>query len=199
MSTHQTKNPSDQVVTNDFIHTFQTAVGLFSRQECNQIIELSKTLPRKESILGADYVDLHVRSSKIKWMGLTSDNKWVFERIGEAISWANQFYKFEIIGCNDFQVTEYPVGGHYNFHSDVGDGVTSLRKLSLSVQLSDPADYNGGDLEFLSNNPSGIVRQTFRQQGTAVIFPSFNAHQVTIVTTGCRWSLIAWVYGPPFK
>jgi len=199
MSTLQSKNPVDQIEGNDYIHTFRSVIEIFSRQECNQIIELSKTLSQSESKVGDEKVNLYMRSSKVKWMGVTPDTKWIFERIQDAISYVNQFYKFDILVCADLQVTEYPVGGHFNWHKDVGMGKTSKRKLSLTVQLSDPAEYNGGDLEFFNAPQHDVVRQECRQQGTAIIFPSFAVHQVTIVTKGTRWSLIAWIYGPPFR
>jgi len=64
------------------------------------------------------------------------------------------------------------------------------------VQLSGPADYDGGDLQFPNPSP---YRDRFRLQGAAIVFPSFLAHRVSEVTRGSRWSLIAWVFGPPFK
>ena len=72
----------------------------------------------------------------------------------------------------------------------------SKRKLSLSVQLTDPADYDGGDLEFVNHLGN---EDEFRKQGSIIVFPSYLSHRVTTVTRGARRSMIAWVFGPPFR
>jgi PKHD-type hydroxylase len=64
------------------------------------------------------------------------------------------------------------------------------------VQLSDPADYDGGELEFMMHRS---VVQAERAQGTVVLFPSFLQHRVRPVTRGVRRSLVFWVHGPPFR
>jgi len=172
---------------------------LFTNQECSKIIDLSKNLETHQAPVGPSgtkNIDLSTRNSNIKWLGLASDTQWIYQRIQGAYTQANINYKFDLLGCSFFQVTEYPVGGKYDWHEDVGDKLISKRKLSLSVQLSDPNDYDGGDLEFLNPLP---YKSDFRQQGSVIIFPSFLAHRVTAVTRGARWSLIAWVFGPPFR
>jgi PKHD-type hydroxylase len=64
------------------------------------------------------------------------------------------------------------------------------------VQLSAADVYEGGDLEF---HLSGLDRTRMRRQGTLIAFPSFHEHRVTPVTRGQRFSLVAWVDGPPFR
>ena len=77
------------------------------------------------------------------------------------------------------------------------------RKLSVTVNLTDPNDYVGGDLEFdLRNNAIGrniITMDEARDQGTIVVFPSFVPHQVRPVKKGTRFSLVIWNLGPPWK
>lgn len=66
------------------------------------------------------------------------------------------------------------------------------RKLSMSLQLSDPNDYEGGELLLhLSHNPTVISKQ----KGMMVFFPSHTLHEVTPVTKGERYSLVAWIHG----
>lgn len=172
---------------------------LFTPKECCRIIDLRENLTSEQAAVGpsgSDTIDMSTRNSKIQWMGMAEETEWIYQRIQGAYTQANLNYRFEILGCSYFQVTEYPVGGKYDWHEDVGDKLISKRKLSLSVQLSDPNDYEGGDLEFLNQLP---YTADFRQQGSVIVFPSFLAHRVTEVTRGTRWSLIAWVFGPPFK
>ncbi len=79
---------------------------------------------------------------------------------------------------------------------DCGPGNGSPRKLSMVLQLSDPSEYEGGDLElFTSANP--II--TKKQKGIIHAFPSYVMHRVTPVTKGVRKTLVVWIAGPRFK
>ena len=70
------------------------------------------------------------------------------------------------------------------------------RKRSLVLQLSDPSDYEGGDLEFfVSAEPTPVERK----KGLIVAFPSFVLHHVTPVTSGTRRTLVVWLSGPKFR
>ncbi len=81
---------------------------------------------------------------------------------------------------------------HYGWHMDVGpDGDTATRKISVTVQLSDPDTYEGGNLELMPGDVA-IMR---RVQGGAVLFPSFLLHRVTPMEKGTRYSLVAWFVG----
>ncbi|HET7413774.1 MAG TPA: 2OG-Fe(II) oxygenase, partial [Pararhizobium sp.] len=88
-------------------------------------------------------------------------------------------------------------GGHFDWHSDIGDGLLAARrKLTIVVQLSDPADYQGG---LLQTNADGHVNDATAARGSAIVFPSFVLHRVTSVTAGARYSLTTWVHGPAFR
>jgi len=78
---------------------------------------------------------------------------------------------------------------------DCGQEIQNQRKISVTVQLSAPDEYEGGDLQF------NIGRQITapRVQGAAVIFPSFYLHRVTPVTKGVRKSFVLWVGGEPYR
>jgi PKHD-type hydroxylase len=80
--------------------------------------------------------------------------------------------------------------------------IGKVRKLSLTINLSDPSTYEGGDLRF-DHGPHELNRFTtckeIKPQGSCVIFPSFTFHQVTPVTKGVRYSLVLWTLGYPFK
>jgi PKHD-type hydroxylase len=69
--------------------------------------------------------------------------------------------------------------------------------LSISVQLSDPSEYEGGDLQFSLYGDRTVIAE--KEQGTMVIFPSYMRHRVTPVTRGTRRSLVTWITGPPFR
>jgi len=78
-----------------------------------------------------------------------------------------------------------------DWHTDFA-GTRPFRKLSVSIQLSDPEDYEGGDLELLYGTEP---QKLDRSRGALIVFPSFMLHRVTPVTRGARWSLVAWLLG----
>ena len=84
--------------------------------------------------------------------------------------------------------------GTYDWHQDYNADIS--RKLSIVVQLSNPSDYEGGELEILAHEPKISIQ---KKRGFITIFPSYTVHRVTPVTKGTRQSLVAWVSGPKFK
>ena len=111
---------------------------------------------------------------------------------------ANKTWKFNLYSIIDsIQYTEYLAGGgHYDWHVDIGPKNISHRKVSITVQLSDPNEYDGGDLELWNG---GAIKSIFRGRGATVLFPSFTMHRVTPVTQGLRKSLVLWVGGEHYK
>ena len=78
-----------------------------------------------------------------------------------------------------------------------------VRKLSMTLNLTTPDQYKGGNLKFDFGPHMGSRRfktcQEIRPQGSMIVFPSFLHHQVTPVTSGTRYSLVIWSLGKPFK
>ena len=103
-------------------------------------------------------------------------------------------WKFELAGfVEEFQYSEYGPEGHYTWHIDLGKGPSSTRRLSFSVQLSDPDEYEGGELELHCGGERPIAAP--RTFGTAIVFPSFLLHRVAPVRQGLRRSLVGWASG----
>jgi PKHD-type hydroxylase len=128
----------------------------------------------------------------------TPDTEWVFKKLAHIASSLNsQYYRFDLTGFGEgLQLTHYDQAesGMYGWHQDYGGGMS--RKLSLVLQLSDPANYEGGNLQVMtSGNPINVRKQ----RGLVAVFPAYVLHQVTPVTQGNRQSLVAWVSGPAFK
>jgi len=135
------------------------------------------------------------RSSEVRWLAHGPDTAWLYERIGLVVHRLNaEHWRFDLGGLEAIQVARYPVGGTYDWHVDLGPGQASLRKLSVTVQLSEADSYDGGQLQF----PDGPERLA-PERGDAVIFPSFMHHRIAPVTRGERWSVVAWVVGQPFR
>jgi PKHD-type hydroxylase len=85
---------------------------------------------------------------------------------------------------------------HYDWHQDINPNTfNSPRKFSLVLQLSDPSEYEGGNLEIFSDK----IHVVEKKRGMVVGFPSYMPHRVTPVVSGIRKSLVIWVCGPPFR
>lgn len=142
----------------------------------------------------------NIRRASVKWLPNTQDTSWVYEGLGHAVSSLNsQFYRFNLTGFGEeLQLTNYcsSNSGNYVWHQDFTSNRTHSRKLSLVLQLSDPSEYEGGNLQIMTG---GGVQNIPKQRGLVSIFPSYTVHQVTPVTAGSRQSLVAWISGEPFK
>lgn len=139
-----------------------------------------------------------IRRSKISWLEKTKDSSWVFERLSDVVSQINsQYYNFDITGFGEpLQLTNYDHTelGKYDWHEDYNAGVS--RKLSMVLQLTDPAQYEGGNLQIMTGEGISTIK---KQRGLIVVFPSYILHQVTPVTQGSRQSLVSWISGPAFR
>ncbi|WP_405206491.1 2OG-Fe(II) oxygenase [Aquimarina sp. LLG6339-5] len=140
------------------------------------------------------------RKSEVKWFSKeTLEHRWLYEKFVNMVTESNRaLWNFELTGIfDDLQYTVYNgEGGHFDWHMDIGKGKYSRRKVSITVQLSDPDEYEGGDFEFLIGNE---ITKLPKKKGCAIVFPSYFLHRVTPVTKGVRKSLVLWVSGQPFR
>lgn len=170
----------------------------FNTAELDAIIRIGESLRIDQARIFGEKVDHEIRDSQTSWLFPNETTGWIFERISGAILRTNaDWFRFDLVGLmQGLQFTKYEAPGqHYDWHQDRGPNC-GIRKLSMSLQLSDPDDYEGGDLQL----KFGKGEETFeRKRGLMAIFPSWTLHRVTPVTSGTRYSLVAWVSGPPFK
>lgn len=173
----------------------------FSVEELAKIEEMTQVLTFEDAATGQDNTSKisDYRKSRIKWCPQSDEWEWVYSKLHDMIMEANDvMWKFDLQSMREqIQYTEYyGGGGQYDWHMDCGIGVQNQRKVSVTVQLSHPDEYEGGDLEFMLG--AGHIKAP-RVQGAAVIFPSFFLHRVTPVTTGTRKSFVLWVGGEPYR
>lgn len=184
---------------------------VFSPQECEAIIDLGLAAGVIEATLeghdGDEVSDASIRRSAMSWIEPTDESYWIYERIATLVESVNERYQFELSGFSeDLQFTIYDsVGSFYGWHQDGLDGDLSTRKISVVVQLSDPATYRGAELqlfEVVEDYDEGqlIDYSTASSfQGAATVFPSWEHHRVLPLRSGLRYSLVCWVSGPPFR
>jgi PKHD-type hydroxylase len=176
-------------------YTFEQA---FTEEQLNWINNLKNLFPIEKANTTGPTED-SVRNSHIRWIDYTEKSAWLYNHLSELIQTANdEMWKFDISYIDDsIQYTEYhDNGGHYDWHLDVGTYPVNHRKISVTIQLSDPDEYEGGNFEVMTSNKPDVAP---RKKGCAILFPSYLLHRVTPVTKGIRRSLVVWVNGQPLK
>ena len=140
------------------------------------------------------------RRSKIKWIDYNEESSWIYHKVSDIVLKMNlETYQFSLKGCEPIQYSTYSedISGTYDFHVDLLESSSRSRKTSVSILLSDPDSYEGGDL-VLSPSGGGNLVIPKRCKGRAIIFPSWVPHKVTPVSKGTRISLVFWFYGDKF-
>lgn len=118
------------------------------------------------------------------------------QKIVAAVDQANrEFWGYEGEFSASGEIYRYEPGDFFDWHMDLGEGDIAKRKITTLVQLSDPADYEGGELELFCNQP----HTASRERGILMIYPSYIMHRVTEVTTGLRFSMGGELVGDPFR
>jgi len=175
----------------------------FNDDEINLVKELSKKFPTISGNVSGN-IDKSYRNSEITWLPYDNDTKWLYDKCMNYLVKANsKKWNFHITNNKEhLQFTEYKGAltddnqGHYDWHLDMGKNKASTRKISMSIQLSDESEYEGGDLEFMM---SRTINKAPKTKGTIIFFPSYLLHRVTRVTSGTRNSLVSWFHGPRFS
>lgn len=170
---------------------------VLSPPEIEKIINSSSELEYEIAEVGYG-LDQQARNSSIKWIPTEKEWDWLYQKLMTMAVQANQeFWEFDLHSLLEkIQYTEYNVGGHFQWHMDVGSGSPSLRKISATIQLSDPSEYEGGELQFFID---GEYVTPPNEQGSMTIFPSYLYHRVNKVTKGTRRSLVFWCGGDHYR
>ena len=159
---------------------------------------------------GVAYGQERIRKSRIAWI----DNPAldiILLRMAKRIS-QESGWNVSLRRCDPIQYTEYDEGGKYDWHTDQAppmqdhrDGVVKVRKISLTLFINDPSEYEGGefDVEYLGPDKNqGTEEERYKTfklpKGQAVFFQSDQWHRVRPVTSGIRKSLVVWFIGPPY-
>lgn len=173
-----------------------------------------------DSKLAGDELNKEKRNSKNAWV---PTHHWLGGFMWHYVERANRenfLYDLRCIDGESMQYTQYGEGQYYGWHNDAGlsnqykpvsvgnrhDGLAQdflnentelVRKLSFVLQLSDPSDYEGGNLQLLDE--SGKSYFAPRKRGTVILFDSRTQHRVLKVTKGMRKSIVGWTVGPRWK
>jgi len=184
------------------VETWAFQHNLFTSDEIDEIHDIAAEYRLQEAVVGTGdsmSKDKSIRDSNIAFLRSSDQsNKWIFERITRSIIDINrQFWNFDLARIETLQYSEYGIGQFYREHIDMmyQSPSRAVRKLSFSIQLTDPKEYEGGDVMI----KTGTNLPIHKDLGTICFFPSYILHEVTPIKKGTRHALVGWVSGPPFK
>ena len=198
---------------------FQSAIP---SKICDDILEYGNSLEKQIALTGGDVKEPESlskeelkniqkkRKSDVVWI----HDQWIYNEIHTYIHQANANagWNFQWDFSESCQFTEYKKGQYYDWHCDSNekpydkpDDINShgkIRKLSMTLCLTDPEEYEGGDMEFAFHDEDGdkqpAICKEIRPKGSLIVFPSFVWHRVKPVTKGIRNSLVCWNLGQPY-
>ena len=200
-------------------HKYWYFKSALSPRFCDEVIRYGLSLKEVRARTGVEKnskLNLTARKSDVAWI----TDAWIFKEIYPYVHTANKNagWNFDWDCCEDIQFTKYKIGQYYDWHCDSWDRPNDekcvpilrgkIRKLSVTCQLTDGSEYEGGELEFDFRNYNPNLRDENKHvvqakeilpKGSIIVFPSHLWHRVKPVTSGTRYSLVAWNLGKPFK
>jgi len=181
-----------------------TVGPIFTPSQCQDIINMGHQQKSEEAKVGhkdkkGGNYDTKMRITTISWIPFKAMPE-MYQRIERSMLQVNgNHFGYDGMTITEpAQFTEYPKGGFYDWHIDADTNCQfepPVRKISMTILLSNQSEFEGGDLEFMSegNKPPPLI------QGQAIFFCSLIRHRVAKVKKGIRQSLVMWFGGPPFK
>jgi PKHD-type hydroxylase len=178
-------------VLNKYFERYEKALPKDFCEYIIKSINWNKTETAKVNRVSKGEIDPAARITNIYWEQLLSPIGCIVQSY---IVEANKNWGYDIQRLEQVQMSQYGIGGHYNWHMDSKKPVNNeQRKLSISILLNE--DFEGGGLEIESNKDENVLKY----QGDIVVFPSFLQHRVLPVTDGTRYAAVSWAYGPTFR
>ncbi len=170
----------------------------FTAAECDAIVALALGGALEPATIyggAGEQVDPRQRLAERCYWSREIAGGWIHARLDALFAEAAEHFALAVDPLfEDVQFLRYRPGGHFQtWHSDAGMDRFDERRLSISVELSEPGDYDGGVLEIA---PAVGVSRTL-PRGGARLFPSRAIHRVTPVTRGVRHALVAWTGRKP--
>ena len=183
-------------------YVVETTTPIFSPKQCQMVIDKGMSLKKEEAKVGMDKpkggIDTKKRITTISWIPFKEMPEMYRDIEKTMLQANNNHFGFERMQLTEpGQFTHYLTGGFYEWHMDndvAGKHQPPVHKISMTLLLSDPSTFEGGELEIMSKGKTAKLKQ-----GQAIFFASWLQHRVKPVTKGERKSLVMWFGGPSFK
>lgn len=191
----------DQALTANRKNYFMVGPPCFDQAQVDRIKALIDESWSEAEVYSPDYYggDSEVRRTKTRELKDRETYGWLYDIVTGVFTSANEQMRYDIApAMNDpIVLLRYDADdeGYFQWHADTMP-FDMTRKMTVLVPLSDPSEFEGGSLQFLQNGALAEIKQ---EPGRPVVFPSWLIHQVTPVTKGRRYSLVAWIRGPNWR
>jgi len=176
--------------------------GLFTPAQLDDLERYCETLPLEPARLTGSGTD-GIRTTEVAWVYRNALTEDLYLRMEAIVLRLNaDLFHFELTGLTTMQYAVYrdEEAGYFDWHSDYGrykgDPGQEPRKITLSLQMSHGASYDGCDLEVRPAHPVDVAA---RERGTLMAFRANALHRVTPITRGVRKALVVWAIGPEFR
>lgn len=173
--------------------TYLAIPGALSDAECDSAIALAKVgRTARGPVYGGAGAEVDPSRRDVQSTLVTrGEAAWLFGKLDALFQIAAAEFDLPVGPVREeIQILRYEQGEHFQmWHTDAGTDYVETRRISMSVELSERGDYEGGELEVVPDR-IGLARTLSR--GSAQLFPSRAIHRVTPVTHGIRWALVAW-------
>ena len=184
----------------DINHQTVDYIESFTKEQCDKIINYCENIgftPNRD--YSHEETGIHhdkrprnlVQNNIVNLVG--DDVQWIYDRMIHILNDCNQHFQFDITEMRGISIVRYDIGDHYKKHHDLLMEMEGSRKLSISIQLSEPEDYDGGEL-VLYTGEIPIYSPTLK--GSGIMYVATIVHEVLPVTRGHRYSLVAHYSGP---
>ena len=186
------------------LNYFCVVNDVFSAEEVEKIIgleDLQKFQKGAIGVSGRGDVNTEKRDSEIMWVDANPNSMWFYEKFSNLIGHVNQdHFMYDVEGFEPFQYTLYRgnenENHHYDWHCDYANQYLNFeRKISASIMLTDPQEYEGGEFEIVLNGQVNNPLSLKPKKGDVIFFASWMPHRVTPVKSGIRKSVVCWISG----
>ena len=182
------------------LRQFCVVPNAFNEEEVDKIVDLEDLQKFTKGQVGSGpdgKVNKKTRDSDIMWLMPDQNSGWLFEKFAMFVSQVNtDHFMYDIDGFDSFQYTRYKKKEHYDWHYDMDMSSSDfMRKISATVMLTEPKEYEGGEFEVVSNGRVDAPELIKPNRGDIIFFASWMPHRVRPVTSGVRKSLVCWVMG----
>ena len=177
--------------------------NLLTDKQCDDALDMFNQYDADLGVVGDEYgavvkEDNNLRKCYVTYIDNNPHTKWIHDICEEALTEANNTWKFDIRDFSQpMRMMDYVAGSHFkSWHQDHGPGQTCYRKLTIVVQLDRPGiDFEGGEFEIAG----GPVPEGYFKRGAGIVFPTYYYHRVAPITKGHRRSIVHRAIGPHFR
>ena len=164
---------------------------MLSEEVCKDLIEQYDSKAKRAGISSQGVRNASIRKTSAIGINI-EDSIELNDCITECYLTNNKYWGYETLGRIEIKFLKYNIGGHYDWHIDIGSDRHNNRKLAFVIPLSKPEEYEGGELIIKTSSRDSSIPL---EQGKIILFPAFLLHKVTPVTHGKRYVIAGWLNG----